>query len=87
MPFIMNIWLAGAFALLFGLASCLVIILRAGLMEALVGVQMGSTIAILILLLLAQGYGRPSFADLALALAFLSFPGSLLFAHFFERWL
>lgn len=87
MPFIMNIWLAGAFALMFGLIPCLIVVLRAGLAEALVAVQLASALAVLIVLLLAQGYGRGSFADLALALAFLSFPSGLLFAHFFERWL
>lgn len=83
----MNIWLAAALALMAGLVPCLIVILRAGLTEALVATQLATTLTILILLLLAQGYGRPSFADLALALALLSFPGGLLFAHFFERWL
>ena len=87
MPFVMNIWLAGAFILLAGLLPCLFVILRAGLSEALVAAQLANTLAVLILLLLAEGYGRSSFADLALAFAFLSFPSGLLFAHFFERWL
>jgi multicomponent Na+:H+ antiporter subunit F len=83
----LNIWLVAALALMLGLLPCLIVVLRAGLMEALVAMQLASTLTILILLLLAQGYGRASFADLALALALLSFPGGLLFAHFFERWL
>lgn len=82
-----NIWFAAAAALMIGLVPCLIVILRTGLMAAVVAMQLASTLGVLILLLLAQGYGRPSFADLSLTLAFLSLPSGLLFAHFFERWL
>ena len=41
----------------------------------------------LVLLLLAQGFNKPTFSDLAIAFCLFSFPAALLFAHFFERWL
>jgi multisubunit Na+/H+ antiporter MnhF subunit len=87
MPFTFNIWFTAAAGLMVGLIPCLIVILRAELMEAVVAMQLASTLGVLIVLLLSQGYGRPSFADLSLALAFLSLPSGLLFAHFFERWL
>ncbi|OYV35073.1 MAG: hypothetical protein B7Z80_19495 [Rhodospirillales bacterium 20-64-7] len=83
----MNIWLFAALLLLLGLIPCMIVVLRAGLMAAIAAAQLATVLAVLILLLLAQGYGRPSFADLAFALALLSLPSGLLFAHFFERWL
>ena len=39
------------------------------------------------LLLLAEGFGRAPFTDLAVALALLSFGGGLVFARFLERWM
>jgi multisubunit Na+/H+ antiporter MnhF subunit len=39
-----------------------------------------------VLLLLAQGYHRDPFMDLALVSALLSFAGALSFARFLERW-
>jgi multicomponent Na+:H+ antiporter subunit F len=38
-------------------------------------------------MLLAEGFGRLPFFDLALTLALLSFAGGLVFARFLERWL
>jgi multisubunit Na+/H+ antiporter MnhF subunit len=39
------------------------------------------------LLLLAEGFQHPSFFDLPLTLAFLSFGGGMVFARFVQRWL
>ena len=83
----MNIWLAGAFALLLGLLPLAWVVQRASIAQAVVAAQLASSLFALVLLLLAQGYGQPSFADLALAVAILSVPSGLLYAHFFERWL
>jgi multisubunit Na+/H+ antiporter MnhF subunit len=46
-----------------------------------------SATSALILVLVAAGFDRSSFADLALALAGLGFIGNLAFARFLERWL
>jgi multisubunit Na+/H+ antiporter MnhF subunit len=83
----MNIWNWTALLFLFGLLPCGWVMWRAPLSDALVALQMANGLCVLVLLLIAQGMARPSFFDLALALALLSFPGTLLFAHFFERWL
>ncbi len=81
----MNFWLVAALALLLGFVPCGGMLARAKTMERFVAMQMAGTLTSLILLLLAQGPGQPSFCDLALAFALLTFPAGLLFAHFYER--
>jgi multisubunit Na+/H+ antiporter MnhF subunit len=83
----MNIWFWSALGLLIGFIPCGWVVARARSMDALVALQMAAGNCALILLLLAQGMGRPSFFDIALAFALLTYPATLLFAHFFERWL
>lgn len=83
----MNLWLWTATAFALGALPCGWVILRGKTMESLVAVQAATALIVLALLLVAQGLHRPSFYDLSLALALLGLPASLLFAHFFERWL
>ena len=83
----MNVWLWAATALLLCLIPCGIVCVRAQTPDRLAAAEMAGVLAILIVMLLAQGYQRPSLYDLALALALLSYPGSLVFAHFLERWL
>lgn len=82
----MNVWLVAALALILGLVPCGVVAFRDAPMDRLVALELASVIASLLLLLLAQGFHRPPFFDLALALPLLSFAGGLVFARFFERW-
>jgi multicomponent Na+:H+ antiporter subunit F len=81
-----NVWLIAALALLLGLVPCGIVVFRDPPMDRLVALELASVISSLVLLLLAQGFNRPPFFDLALALALLSFAGGLVFARFFERW-
>jgi multisubunit Na+/H+ antiporter MnhF subunit len=83
----MNVWIAAAIALTLGLGLCGFAIVRSATMNRLPALQVASTIAVLVLLLIARGVSQSSFCDLSLALALTSFPASLLFAHFYERWL
>lgn len=83
----MNIWLLGSSVLIFALVPCGVAAFRGDAMERLVGLEMGSMIATLLLAMLAEGTHRINFYDLALALALLSFGGGLVFTRFLERWL
>lgn len=83
----MNSWLWAAVALMLCLIPCGIVCARAQTPDRLVGAEMAGVLAILIVMLLAEGYQRPSLYDLALALALLSYPGGLVFAHFLERWL
>ncbi len=83
----MNVWLAADIGLLLGVVPCALLILRSSdVADWTVALQLGGVIIALALLLLAQGLKRPSFFDLSVALALLSFPAGLMFAHFIERW-
>jgi multicomponent Na+:H+ antiporter subunit F len=81
-----NAWLVAATALMLGLLPCLWVCIRYDPVDALVALELASTITTLVLLLLAQGYRRDPFMDLALVSALLSFAGALTFARFLERW-
>lgn len=80
-------WLLAAALLMLGLIPCGIVVVRGKALERVVALQAGSVIAVLAMLVYEQGVGRPSFFDLSLALAVLSFPSALLYAHFYERWL
>lgn len=81
----MNVWLWGTTALLAGLVPCGWLALRESLVDAVVGVVAASTVVVLALLLLAEGYHRSSYFGLPLTLAVLSFVGSLLYLRFLGR--
>jgi multicomponent Na+:H+ antiporter subunit F len=81
-----NAWLIAATVLLLGLVPCGVVMLRGTVVEALVGLQMAGVLETVVLLLLAEGYQRPPFFDLALVLALLTLAGGLVFARMLERW-
>ncbi len=83
----MNVWLWAAGALLVCLIPCGIACLRGDVWQRLVGLEAAGLIATLILLLIAEGYHRAPFTDLALALALLSFGGGLVFVRFLERWM
>jgi multisubunit Na+/H+ antiporter MnhF subunit len=84
----MNLWLIGATVLLAGLVPCLVVALRASLLDALVASELAATVTALALVLLAEGYHRPSYFVLPILLAVLAFVGGLVFIRFLgERWL
>jgi len=82
----MNVWLIAATVLLLGLVPCAIVTVRGTVVEALVGLQMAGILQTVVLLLLAEGFHRPPFFDLALVLALLSLAGGLVFARMLERW-
>ncbi len=82
----MNEWILAAIVLVLGgIVPCLVVSIRASVMEGLIALELAGVIAVLVLLLLAEGFQRQPFVDLALALALLSFVGSLAFVRYMER--
>lgn len=83
----MNLWLWSATALIFCLVPIGVTCFRGDAMDRVVGLQMAGLLGTLILMLLAHGFHRYPFYDLALSLALLNFAGGLVFARFLERWL
>lgn len=83
----MNFWLIFATILLLSLVPCGILCMRGKVMDRLVAIELAQIIAILLLLLLAEGYHRAIYDDVALTLAILSFASSLAFIRFLERWL
>ena len=83
----MNAWFVTAIALLLALVPCGITCLRGKTMDRLVALQLAGVITVLALLMLAVGYRRAPYFDVALTLAILSAAGSLAFVRFLERWL
>jgi multicomponent Na+:H+ antiporter subunit F len=83
----LNPWLAAVIAFLPALAAVCFAGLRGRTGERLIALELASSISVLLLVMMSFAFGRPSFIDLALALAFVSLPGTLVFTHFLERWL
>ena len=82
----MNEWILAAIVLVLGgILPCLVVSVRASVMEGLVALELAGVISVLVLLLLAEGFQRQPFVDLALVLAVLSFVGTLAFVRYMER--
>jgi multicomponent Na+:H+ antiporter subunit F len=82
----LNLWLAAAAGMMVCLIPCGIVCFRGSPIDRVVALEATGTICVLILMLLAEGFGRLPFFDLALTLALLSFAGGLVFARFLERW-
>lgn len=83
----MNVWLLGAAGFSLFLIPAAVLVWRGDPIDRLVGLELEGLFATVILLLLAEGFHRSSFIDLALVLALLSFASGLVFTRFLERWM
>lgn len=83
----MNLWLVCAGILLLLMIPCGWLCLTGSVMERYAALQMGQLFTILILLLLAEGYRREIYFDLALVMAPLSLGSGLVYLRFLERWL
>jgi multisubunit Na+/H+ antiporter MnhF subunit len=83
----MNPWLDAAIALVPALMVPLWVAARASTANRLVAVQFATVLTCLGGIVFSFASDQPSIVDLLLALGLLSLPGSLLFAHFLERWL
>ena len=81
----MNVWLWGATGLLVGFVPCGWVALRATRVDAVVGLQTAASVTTLVLVLLAEGFQRPTYMTLPLALVFLNVVGTLIFARFLGR--
>jgi len=83
----MNAWLIATLALVPPFAVTLALTIIGSVAKRLVAFQAGSSLLLVMLLLLALAEDQPSFLDLPLVLAVTGLAGSLLYAHFLERWL
>jgi len=83
----MSLWMIAAAVTLFALVPCGVAAFRGSAFERLVALEMAGVVQTILLVLLAEAFHRPATYDLAVAMAFLTFGGGLVFARFLERWL
>ncbi len=76
-----------AIAMLIGVVPCGIVMCRGNVMEALVAYEVVSSIAVMVLVLLAQGFRRPAEFELPVLLAILMLGSGLVFVRALERWL
>ena len=81
----MNKWEIAAVVLGFALVPCLGVCLLAPPPDGLVALEISSVLVSVILMLLAEGFHRQPFVDLAVVLAPMSLVSSLAFARVMER--
>jgi multicomponent Na+:H+ antiporter subunit F len=83
----MNGFIIAAVAMLVAIVPCGIVIWRGELMAAVVAYEAISSIVVLVLVLLAEGFRRPAEFELPVLLAVLLFGSGLVFVRFLERWL
>jgi multisubunit Na+/H+ antiporter MnhF subunit len=76
-----------AIAMLAGVIPCGIVLCRGTLMEAVVAYQTISSITVIVLALLAQGFQRPAEFEFPVVLAVLMLGSGLVFIRALERWL
>ena len=74
-----------AVLLLGGLIPGLVLMSRGDASVRLIGLQLLSGVTVLVLLLLAQGFGQPQYLIVPLVMVVLSFAGTLVFTRLLGR--
>ena len=82
----MTAFVVAAIAMLAALIPLGVVLCRTRVMSAVVAYEAISSVAVLVLMLLAEGFGRPGEFELAAVLAALLLVSGLVFARFLERW-
>ena len=83
----LNPWLLVSLALLPPLGLCLTYCSRGRVVDRLVAVQLVTSVGLMSIIALTFALGEPSSIDLALTMAILSLPATLMFTVFLERWL
>jgi multisubunit Na+/H+ antiporter MnhF subunit len=81
----MNEWEIAATVLGFALVPCIAVCALAPAAHGLVALEIAGVLATTILMLLAEGFHRQPFIDLAVILAPFALVGSLAFARMMER--
>lgn len=82
----MSSFVIAAIAMLAALIPLGVVLCRAELMSAVVAYEAIGSVAVLVLMLLAEGFRRSGEFELAILLAVMLLGGGLVFVRFLERW-
>ncbi len=83
----MSAWLLASLGMLPPLLVGLVAACRGPIADRTVGLQFAFSIALFLVVDLSFAFDQASSIELALTVSLLSLPGTLLLAHFQERWL
>ena len=83
----MSAFVIAAIAMLVAVIPCGIVMSRGKIMEAVVAYEAISSVIIIVLVLLAQGFDRSGEFELPVLLAMLILGGGLVFVRFLERWL
>jgi len=81
-----NAWLWAGASTLVLLVPCAVRALHGSTVDRLLGLELGGVVTALALVMLAEGFDRSIYFDLALVFTVLSFVGNLVLVRFVERW-
>ncbi len=81
----MKMWLIAGCLVSACLLLCASMSLRGSPERRLVGMEMAGILIVLAMVLFTVGFGRPLLIDMALALAIMSFGGSLVYVRFLEK--
>jgi multicomponent Na+:H+ antiporter subunit F len=82
-----NGFVIAAIAMLIATIPCGIVVFRGEVMAAVVAYEAISSIVIMVLVLLAEGFRRSGEFELPVLLAVLLFGSGLVFVRFLERWL
>lgn len=82
----MSSFVIAAIAMLVALVPLGVVLCRAEVMSAVVAYEAIGSVAVLVLMLLAEGFRRSGEFELAILLAVLLLGGGLVFVRSLERW-
>jgi len=83
----MNPWMIAVLAMLPAFAIPAAACFRGPASGRLVAVQLASSLAALLLVLMTFAFDQPALIDLSLTLVLLTLPGTLVLAFFLGRWL
>ncbi len=81
----MNGFLIAATAMLIALLPCGIVLMRGTAMEAVIAFEAISSVVVLVLVLLAEGFRRTSEFELPVLLAMLLFGSGLVFVRYLGR--
>jgi multicomponent Na+:H+ antiporter subunit F len=82
-----NSFVIAATAMLVAVIPCGIVVVRGKIMDAVVAYEAISTVVLMVLVLLAEGFRRSGEFELPVLLALLLFGSGLVFVRFLERWL
>ena len=83
----MNSFVIAAIAMLVAVIPCGIVMVRGQLMDAVVAYEAISSVVLMVLILLAEGFRPSGEFELPVLLPLLLFGSGLVFVRFLERWL